>query len=181
MTSTLPRVTHEHHERLMSHVDHLPAIGDLLLSAPIEELRPKLDEVDELLNQLLLPHLAAAEANLYPELERMLQNRHSLAPLRREHEAVRRRVAEFSSMRAAIDDHRPSVGQAVALRRVLYRLYALMKIHLVEEELYIRLIDRGVAPEAAEAIAAAMDHPVGVDAARPGGGPNPSDDPVRPA
>lgn len=162
MTSTLPRVTHEHHERLMQHVDHLPAIGDMLLTAPIEELRSKLVEVDELLNGLLLPHLAAAEENLYPELERMLQNRHSLAPLRQEHEAIRRRVAEFSRLREGIDDHRPSVGQAVALRRVVYRLYALLKIHLVEEEIHIRLIDRGVAPEAAEVIAAAMDHPVGV-------------------
>jgi len=162
MTSTLPRVTHEHHERIMSHVDHLPAIGDMLLSAPIEELRPKLDEIDELLNGLLLPHIAAAEANLYPELERLLQNRHSLAPLRQEHEAIRRRAAEVTGLVAAIQERRPSVGQAVALRRVIYRLYTLLKIHLAEEEIHIRLIDRGVAPEAAEVIAAAMEHPVGV-------------------
>jgi Hemerythrin HHE cation binding domain len=162
MTSTLPRVTHEHHERLMSHVDHLPAIGDMLLTAPVEEVRPRLDEVNELLNGLLLPHLAAAEANLYPELERLLQNRHSLAPLRQEHEAIRRRAAEVTSLIAAMEGRRPSVGQAVALRRVIYRIYALLKIHLVEEEIHIRLIDRGVAPDAAEVIAAAMDHPVGV-------------------
>jgi hypothetical protein len=161
MTSTLPRVTHEHHERLMSHVDHLPAIAEMLLSAPIEELRPHLDEVDELLNGLLLPHLAAAEQNLYPELERMMQNRHSMTPMRREHEVLRRRAAEFTTLRATIGDRRPSIGQAVALRRVLYRLYALLKIHLVEEEIYIHLIDRGVAPEAAEILAAAMEHPVG--------------------
>jgi hypothetical protein len=162
MTSTLPRVTHEHHERLMGHVDHLPAIGEMLLSAPIEELRPHLDEVDELLHGLLIPHLEAAEANLYPELERMLQNRHSMTPMRQEHEAIRRRVAEFTSLRATIGDRRPTVGQAIALRRIIYRLYALLKIHLVEEEIYIHLIDRGVAPDAAEVLAAAMDHPVGL-------------------
>ena len=162
MTSTLPRVTHEHHERLMSHVDNLPAIGELLLTAPIEELRPQLDEVDELLNGLLMPHLTASETNLYPELERMMQNQHSMTPMRREHEAIRRRVAEFGELRAAINDHRPTIGQAIAMRRVIYRTYALLKIHLVEEEIYIHLIDKGIAPEAAEMLAAAMDHPVGV-------------------
>jgi hypothetical protein len=162
MTATLPRVTHEHHERLMRHVDHLPETADMLLTAPIEELKPRLDEVDELLNGLLMPHLEASEANLYPELERLMQNRHSMTPMRKEHEAIRRRVAEIGSLSKAIDAHRPTVSQAVALRRVLYRTYALLKIHLVEEEIYIHLIDKGIAPEAAEVLAAAMDHPVGL-------------------
>lgn len=162
MTTTLPRVTHEHHERLMVHVDHLPEIAEMLLAAPVEELEPRLDEVNELLNGLLLPHLEAAEANLYPELERLLQNRHSMTPMRREHESIRRSVDELGRMRDAFRGHRPTVSQAVALRRVIYRLYAVLRIHLVEEEIYIHLIERGVEPEAADTLAAAMDHPVGV-------------------
>jgi len=162
MTSTLPRVTHEHHERLMGHVDHLPELAELLLSAPVEELEPRLAEVDELLQGLLLPHLEAAEANLYPELERLMQNRHSMAPMRHEHEAIRRRVGDYEGLRASFAGRRPTVAQAVALRRILYRLYALLKIHLVEEEIYIHLIERGVEPDAAEMLAAAMDHPIGV-------------------
>lgn len=162
MTSTLPRVTHEHHERLMGHVDHLPTLAELLLSAPIEELEPGLAEADDLFRGLLIPHLEAAEANLYPELERLMQNRHSMKPMRNEHDAIRRRVAEYEKLRTAFGGHRPSVQQAVSLRRVIYRLYALLKIHLVEEEIYIHLIERGVEPEAAEMLAAAMDHPIGV-------------------
>lgn len=162
MTTTLPRVTHEHHERLMGHVDHLPQLAELLLSAPVEELEPRLAEADDLFRGLLIPHLEAAEANLYPELERLMQNRHSMTPMRQEHETVRRRVAEYEKLRAAFVGRRPSVTQAVSMRRVLYRLYALLKIHLVEEEIYIHLIDRGVEPEAAEVLAAAMDHPISV-------------------
>lgn len=162
MTSTLPRVTHEHHERLMGHVDHLPALAELLLAAQVDEIEPRLVEADDLFRGLLIPHLEAAEANLYPELERLMQNRHSMSPMRHEHEAIRRRVAEYEKLRAAFGGRRPSVQQAVSLRRVLYRLYALLKIHLVEEEIYIHLIERGVEPEAAEMLAAAMDHPVGV-------------------
>ncbi len=161
MTSTLPRVTHEHHERLMGHVDHLPELAELLLAAPLEELDPRLAEASELFRDLLLPHLEAAETNLYPELERLMQNRHSMAPMRQEHEAIRRRIGEYEKVRGAFAGRRPSVSQSVALRRIIYRLYALLKIHLVEEEIYVHLIERGVEPEAAEMLAAAMDHPIG--------------------
>ena len=43
----------------------------------------------------LLPHVEAAEQTLYPELERMYQNRHSMAPMRREHDEVRRLADDF--------------------------------------------------------------------------------------
>jgi hemerythrin-like domain-containing protein len=158
MTPTLPRVTHEHHERLMQHVDEMPAVGKMILTAPIEDLRPRLAELDGWLTNLLLPHLEAAEKTLYPELERMLQNRHSMAPMRREHAEIRLLVAEYSRLLKGLGDQRPRIGKTVALRRVLYRLYALLEIHLAEEELYVPIINHGVSEEAAEVMAAALNH-----------------------
>lgn len=157
MTS-LPRVAHEHHERIMQHLDEMPAVGRAILEAPIEELGPKLKELDGWLNGLLLPHMEAAEKTLYPELERMMQNRHSMAPMKREHEEIRRLIADLSRLANGFGDRRPSVGQQVAFRRVLYRLYALLEIHVVEEGLYIPLITHGVSDEAAEVMAAALQH-----------------------
>ncbi|MGZ8563473.1 MAG: hemerythrin domain-containing protein [Candidatus Limnocylindria bacterium] len=158
MTPTLPRVTHEHHERLMQHVDEMPAVGKMILTAPIEDLRPRLAELDGWLTDLLIPHLEAAEKTLYPELERMLQNRHSMAPMRREHAEIRLLVAEYSRLLKGIGDQRPRIGKTVALRRVLFRLYALLEVHLVEEEVYIPIINHGVTDEAAEVMAAALNH-----------------------
>ncbi len=159
MTPSLPRVAHEHHERLMQHVEEMPAIGATMLSAPIEELRPRLLEVDEWLTGLLIPHLDAAERTLYPELERMLQNQHSMTPMRREHEAIRRLVGEYSRLVKGLGEGKPKVGRILALRRVFYRLFAILEIHLAEEELYIPIINHGVTDEAAELMAAALDHP----------------------
>ena len=158
MTTSLKSVTHEHHERLMQHVDEMPAVGKMILTAPMEELRPRLAELDGWLTELLIPHLEAAEKTLYPELERMLQNRHSMAPMRREHVEIRRLVAEFSRLVKALGDQRPKIGKTVAMRRVLYRLYALLEIHLVEEEVYVPIINHGVSDEAAEVMAAALNH-----------------------
>jgi iron-sulfur cluster repair protein YtfE (RIC family) len=140
-------------------VNEMPALGAMILTAPIEELRPRLTATSEFLNTLLMPHLEAAEATLYPELERMFQNRHSMAPMRREHAEVRRLVAEFTRLEKAVGDKRPTIGKTVALRRVVFTLYALLEVHLVEEELYIPIVRHGVTDEAAEIIAAAIDHP----------------------
>ena len=57
-----------------------------------------------------------------------------------------------------LDKGQLSTGEAVALRRVVFRLYALLKVHLAEEQLYVGIIDHGVSAEAADALAAAMEH-----------------------
>jgi len=158
-TPSLPRVAHEHHDRLMNHIEEMPAIGRMILEAPIEQLRPKLEEVDGWVKGLLLPHMEAAEASLYPELERMMQNRHSMAPMRREHALIRDLAGQLTRLVGGLGEKRPTIGQQVALRRVLYRLYALLEIHVVEENLYIPLISHGVSDEAAEVMAASLAHP----------------------
>jgi hemerythrin HHE cation binding domain-containing protein len=158
MSATLPQVSSEHHERLMHQVDRLPAVGDLIGSASPSELRPGVDELSAFLTGLLLPHMDAAERTLYPELERLLQNRHSMTPMRREHADIRKLVADLGRFQAMVDDGRLPTGDAVALRRVIFRLYALLKVHLAEEQLYLGIIEKGVSPDSADALAAAMEH-----------------------
>jgi iron-sulfur cluster repair protein YtfE (RIC family) len=159
MTQTLPQVGHEHHERLLQHVDGLPEIADRLLTEAASDLRRDVDEVCAFLTGTLVPHIDAAEQTLYPELERMYQNRHSMSPMRREHVEVRRLVAEFAKLTAEIDGGHLSLGRTLALRRVLFQLYALLKIHLAEEEVYLRIVNHGVTADVAELLAAALDHP----------------------
>jgi hypothetical protein len=159
MIQTLPRVAHEHHERLLEHVDTMPEVGDLLLTASAEVVRRRAVETSEFLTGTLVPHVDAAERTLYPELERMLQNRHSMTPMKREHVEVRRLVADFARLASGIDAGQASIGKRLALRRVLFQLYALLKIHLAEEEAYLRVVDHGVTTDVAEVLAAALDHP----------------------
>ncbi len=158
MTATLPRVSHEHHDRLMHHLDAMPAVGDMVGASPAAELGPRVDELAEFLTGLLLPHMEAAESALYPELERMLQNRHSMTPMRREHDEIRQRVAELVGLQRRVHAGSLTTGETVALRRVIFRLYAMLKVHLAEEQLYLGIIEHGVSAEGADKLAAAMDH-----------------------
>jgi hemerythrin-like domain-containing protein len=159
MTHTLPQVAHEHHERLLHHVDEMPAIADMLLTASTEDIRQSVDALSSFLTGTLVPHVEAAEATLYPELERMFQNRHSMSPMRREHAEVRRLVADFAKLAEQVNAGPITTRKKLGLRRVMFQLYALLKIHLAEEEVYLRIVDHGVTAEVADVLAAAMDHP----------------------
>ena len=158
MTSTLPKVSHEHHERLSRHVDRMPAVGDLIGTVPVAELAPAVHEMTSFLTDLLIPHMEASERALYPELERMLQNRHSMTPMRREHTEIRGLIEDLAKRGKNLDAGHLTVGDAVALRRVIFRLYAILKVHLAEEQLYLGIIEHDVSPEVGETLASAMEH-----------------------
>ena len=158
-TPSLPQVAHDHHERLLEHVNRIPADADALLTAKPDAALSSIRETRAFLTGTLLPHMEAAERALYPQLERMFQNRHSMAPMRREHDRIRELVGDFGAL-VDKDAGTVSLGRTLALRRVLFQLYALLKVHLGEEEAYLRIVERGVTDDIADAVTAALEHPV---------------------
>jgi hypothetical protein len=162
MTLSLPQVAHEHHERLLNHVDQMPQLADALLTARGDEIKASLAEMSVFLTGTLIPHVDAAEQTVYPELERMFQNRHSMAPMRREHAEIRRLVTALAGLARQLAEGQVTIGRTLGIRRVMFQLYALLKVHLAEEEAYMRLIDRGVTTDVADLMAVALEHPVGI-------------------
>ena len=160
MTQSLPQAAHEHHERILAHVDRMPEMADALLTARADDAKSEVASLFAFFEGTLLPHIDAAERSVYPELERMFQNRHSMRPMRDEHDEIRRLVGEFGTLSADVREGRMSLGRSLALRRVMFRLYALLKIHLAEEDAYLRIVERAGGSDSSEAIAAALEHPV---------------------
>ena len=158
MTASLPQVSLEHHDRLMRHLDAMTVVGDMVGVAPAAELEPRVDDVAAFLNGLLLPHMEAAEHTLYPELERMLQNRHSMTPMRREHDEIRALAGEWLAsgagsvrLRAHRRHHRAASGHLPALRDAQgapRRGAAVPRDHRARRR----------PPKRAEQLAAAMEH-----------------------
>ncbi len=161
MSATLlsePHVAREHHERLVQHVDRMPAVADLIDQKDVVALRLGVDETCDFLTKLLLPHMEAAERAFYPQLERILQNRHSMTPMRREHAEIRTAVDELVKIRQLVDSGHIGTGEAIRLRRALFRVYALLKVHLAEELLYDALVENKASAADEEALARAMEH-----------------------
>lgn len=154
MIHTLPKVAHEHHDILLPHVDALAAIADAIGKAPADEIAERLAAEHRFITAQLVPHMERAEETLYPTLERLFQNRHSMAPMRREHELLRRLIAEMAELRTRT----PELGIQLRLRRVLYRMYALLKTHLAEEEAYLGVLERNLSREEEDELARGMAH-----------------------
>jgi hypothetical protein len=158
----LPRVSHEHHDRLWHYVEQLNALADCLNSDCLDTTRliehlPELRELHHGLTSMLIPHMEAVEAAVYPTLERLLTDRHTTAPMAREHVEIRRLVEAIGEFAEHPESHADR-GAVLALRRVMLRLYALLKTHLSEEELYIPILEDKLTPAQEAALARALDH-----------------------
>lgn len=155
---SLPATQHEHHERLLPHVDALPRLGEMVAEGSTEAYRDRFEEEYTFIVEQLVPHFERIEETIYPELERLMQNRHSMGPMRHEHQEVHRLIGSLGRYRGDVAAGRLAAAEATSLRRTLYRLYAILKVHLAEEEHYLTVLERNLSPEEQSALAKAMDH-----------------------
>ena len=159
---TLPAVSHEHHDRLMAIVNELNEMadcsdGDCLDTSRLMEARPAIEEINHGLTTLLIPHMDAVEAAVYPTLERLLAGRDATLPMRHEHAEIRRLAAIIGRFVEHPEAH-VDRGTVLLMRRSLLRLYAILKAHLMEEELYVPILEDRLTEEEAADLAHALDH-----------------------
>ena len=160
--SVLSAVSHQHHALLRDYVNRLYALGACLNSdcldtvGALAELR-ELHVLERGLREMLMPHMDAVEAAVYPTLERIMDDRQGSAPMRLEHEEIRRLVASFARIIATAEAHLDR-GCVLALRRVMLRLHVLLTTHLDEEELYLPILEDRLTPAGEAALARALDH-----------------------
>jgi len=149
----------EHHERITIALDRIPTLADMLHGQPgPEAFRDAFEASYVFITDTLLPHMQTIEQEIYPELERLMQNRHSMAPMRREHAELTRLVASLSVYKEALEADALGPSGSMGLRRVLYRLYALLKVHLAEEAEYLQVLDHNLSTAEQEALAQRIAH-----------------------
>ena len=88
----------------------------------------------------LWPHVEVVEANVYPALERLQQNRHSMAHLRREHVELNGLIESIGGYMDRVEGGGLNPTDALGLRRLIIQFYALVKTHVGEEEEYLRVL-----------------------------------------
>jgi hypothetical protein len=162
--TTLLHASHEHHERLMPGVAQILETAEMVGSVPCEDLRPRVLASRDFVTGTLLPHMEAAERALYPSLQAILSDPQAMAPMEREHAEIRGLCADLGRI---CDRHAdPSVpftpGDAMAVRRILFRLHAILRVHLDEEEHYINVLRRNLSEEETAALAQDLEHATSV-------------------
>jgi hypothetical protein len=156
--ATLRATSEDHHARLIPHVDRLLDLAEMVGTVDCSAVHSLFaDEYAFIVGQLV-PHMQAIEGTLYPRLEELMEGRHSMAPMRQEHAAMTRLVEELGRYRQHADGCRWSAVEGMALRRALYRLHSILKVHLAEEELYLGVLDQNLDDAEKELLARGIDH-----------------------
>jgi hypothetical protein len=154
----LARISHVHHDRLIVHVDRLAELAAELDAGVTPAFIDACEAEHRFIVEQLLPHMEAIETTLYGELDRLMEGRHSMAPMRREHADLRRLIEATGRYHDAVTGGRLGPAEAMGLRRALYRLHALLRVHLAEEELYLRVLEGNLGDAEKEELARGIEH-----------------------
>jgi iron-sulfur cluster repair protein YtfE (RIC family) len=143
----------DEHKELIPHIERILNVADSLPDAPVGQIREGVEEIYEFLAHHLLPHAQAEEAALYPAVQQVLGSPEATHTMSRDHTEVERYVEELAGLR---ED--PSVQNYKTLQRVLYGVYALVKVHFAkEEEVYLPILDERLSLEQANKMFAEME------------------------
>lgn len=155
----LPETGHEHHEHIREHVDRLPALADLLEQRPVPaEFGPRFAKEYDFMTGTLWPHVEVVEKSVYPELERLQQNRHSMAHLRREHEDLAKLIESMGTYVQRVEAGPLNPTDALGLRRLIIAFYALVKTHVAEEAEYLRVLEGNLSEAEQESVESGLEH-----------------------
>src|SRR5512141_2011210 len=121
--NTLTQPLRDEHKELIPHIEQILQVADSLPEASVEQIRGGVQEAYEFLAYHLIPHAQAEEAALYPTVQKVLGSPEATRTMSRDHVEVGRYVEELAELQG-----NPSPRNFKSLQRVLYGLYALVKV-----------------------------------------------------
>lgn len=145
--NTLTQPLRDEHKELIPHMEQILAVADSIPDVPLEQIRAGVKEAYEFLAYHLIPHAKAEDDALYPAVQKALGSSDATRTMSRDHVEVGRYIEELAELQ-----RRLSSQNFKSLQRVLYGLYAIVKLHFAkEEEVYLPILEeRLTPPEAAE-------------------------------
>src|SRR3954468_18618193 len=131
------RALQAEHATLVPVLDRLRGLADALGTEDGPRLCAGLLEVDALLTGRVLPHERGDEAGLHPRLAALLGGRDPLAAISRTHREIAHLARRLHRLAADLPADGPAPSDVPELRRVLYGLEAILRLHFAQEdELY---------------------------------------------
>jgi P-type E1-E2 ATPase len=150
-TQELARRFAAEHTAVWAVLDRMRAAADALGDRPGPAELERVRRIHTDLVEEVLPHEEAEEELLYPAMAKALGGVDPMATMSRAHTEIQAQVAALGRL-VARDDL--GAGDIAELRMVLYGLYAVLRLHtLQEEESYLSLADAAPEPQAAVAAA----------------------------
>jgi len=152
--NTLTQPLRDEHKELIPHIEKILEVANSIPEAPQEQLYDGVKDVYEFLAYHLIPHAQAEDAALYPAVQKALGSLDSTRTMSRDHIEVGHYITELAQLQQDL-----SPKNFKALQRVLYGLYALVKVHFAkEEEVYLPILEERMTEEEARKMFEAMEN-----------------------
>jgi heavy metal translocating P-type ATPase len=153
------RVRREHHQ-LRPLLTGLRQLADAVGEMPSALKRAELRGLHRQLVEQLLPHEAAEGSTFYPLVARAMGGGDPTGVMLREHAEISSYARDIG--RLADQPRQLTKGQLTDLRRSLYGLYAVLRLHMAQEdEEYLALFEEGIARPLEPAIRPPSNGPIG--------------------
>ncbi len=140
------------HAAMASAIAEIRRIADALDRLPPSEARTRLEGVRRFLIEELVPHEIEEDRTVYPELAAAIGSDDATAALHRTHAEIFHLARTLDQLVGDLGPAGPEPTDWLDLRRLLYGLDAILRLHWAqEEELYDSLVDevdRALAPAA---------------------------------
>ncbi|MGB8984468.1 MAG: hemerythrin domain-containing protein [Anaerolineales bacterium] len=155
--NALTQPLRDEHKELIPHIERILEVAEGIPEASLGQIGEGVQEVYEFLAYHLIPHAQAEEAALYPTVQKALGSPEATRTMSRDHVEVGSYVEELAQFQKGI-----SPGDFKSLQRVLYGVYALVKVHFAkEEEVYLPILDERLSPDEAREMFEAMEKAAG--------------------
>jgi heavy metal translocating P-type ATPase len=122
------------HDRLIPKLDGIRDAADVLDVVPPSEALRIIRETESFLLEEILPHEAADENEIYPQLSRILPGSDPMAMMSRTHREIFHLVDLLRRLIADAPDGGLEPADITDLQRILYGLHAILRLHFDQEE-----------------------------------------------
>ena len=140
--SALARRFSAEHRALRPDLDQLRSVADDLGSAAPQQAVAEVRRVYRFLAEDLLPHEEAEDRALYPAVAAALGGTDPTGAMSRSHVEIDHHVRRLGRLLDQLPAEGPDVDDLMEMRRILYGLHAILRLHFAqEEESYLSLAE----------------------------------------
>jgi heavy metal translocating P-type ATPase len=139
---TLSERCRAEHRELLPGIKRIRDTADRLDLLPPAAARREVAELYEFLFDKILPHERVDDAQVYPVVAKLIGGDDPTAPMSRTHLEIAHTVRILGQNLADLPPNGPAPEDVRDLRRILYGLYSILRLHFAQEdEAYLALID----------------------------------------
>ena len=122
------------HARLQPIVERLVWLADRADALPADAIRDELVALSALLQQQVLPHESHDDSTLYPRMARLIGGEDPMASMSSTHREIYRLSRAVDRLSAHVPQQEHDASSALEVRRTLYALHAILRLHFAQEE-----------------------------------------------